>query len=77
MPEMWEDIRVNVIRSQPVDQNGPCANHRPADDDKTTVLEPGTDICKRNNVSLTLFKTMKIYPLKKKFFQKVSFFLQM
>jgi len=41
MPEMWEDIRVNVIRSQPVDQNGPCANHRPADDDKTTVLEPG------------------------------------
>ena len=44
MPEMWEDIRVNVIRSQPVDQNGPCANHRPADDDKTTVLEPGTVI---------------------------------
>ena len=41
MPEMWEDIMVNVIRSQPVDQNGPCANHRPADDDKTTVLEPG------------------------------------
>ena len=41
MPEMWEDIRVNVIRSENVDQTGPCANHRPADDEKTTVLGSG------------------------------------
>ena len=41
MPEMWEDVRVDVIRSENVDQNGPCANHQPADDEKTTVLEPG------------------------------------
>ena len=39
---MWEDIRVDVIRSEPVDQTGPCANHQPADDQKTTVFEAGT-----------------------------------
>ncbi|XP_063445068.1 laminin subunit beta-1-like [Mytilus trossulus] len=42
MPELWEDINVDVIRSQTVDQTGPCANHRPADDKKTTVLQPGS-----------------------------------
>ncbi|XP_063408857.1 laminin subunit beta-1-like [Mytilus trossulus] len=42
MPKLWEDINVDVIRSQTVDQTGPCANHRPADDKKTTVLQPGS-----------------------------------
>ncbi|XP_063411226.1 laminin subunit beta-1-like [Mytilus trossulus] len=42
MPKLWEDINVDVIRSQTVDQTGPCANHRPADEKKTTVLQPGS-----------------------------------
>ncbi|KAK3103280.1 hypothetical protein FSP39_018141 [Pinctada imbricata] len=42
MPDIWEDVRVYVNRDQQPDQNGPCANHRPSDDEKTAVMAPGS-----------------------------------
>ncbi|KAJ8301303.1 hypothetical protein KUTeg_020290 [Tegillarca granosa] len=42
MPERWENVRVTVVRPGEVDQNGPCANHIPSEDQKTTSFNPGS-----------------------------------
>nr|CAD7401088.1 unnamed protein product [Timema cristinae] len=42
LPGKWEDVRVIVERTGPVDQNGPCANSLPQDDIKITDLPEGT-----------------------------------
>lgn len=36
MPEVWEDVKVTIRRDKIPDENGPCANHLPRDDDKST-----------------------------------------
>lgn len=41
MPEVWEDVKVTIRRDKIPDENGPCANHLPRDDDKSTTLNQG------------------------------------
>ncbi|KAJ9579192.1 hypothetical protein L9F63_024702, partial [Diploptera punctata] len=41
VPGRWEDVRVIVERTRPVDPNGPCANSMPQDDIKHTTLPAG------------------------------------
>ena len=41
LPGTWEDVRVIVERTRPVDPNGPCANSIPQDDIKQTSLPAG------------------------------------
>ncbi|XP_033744359.1 laminin subunit beta-2-like [Pecten maximus] len=38
MQDVWEDVRVYVVRPGPVNEFGPCANHMPSDDEKVTNL---------------------------------------
>lgn len=38
MHDVWEDVRVYVVRPGPVNEFGPCANHMPSDDEKVTTL---------------------------------------
>jgi hypothetical protein len=40
-PGKWEDVRVIVERTGPVDRNGPCANSLPQDDIKQDSLPAG------------------------------------
>ncbi|ESO91420.1 hypothetical protein LOTGIDRAFT_209765 [Lottia gigantea] len=40
MPEAWSDVRITVIRDEPIDPNGLCARYNPADDVKTVRLQP-------------------------------------
>lgn len=40
-PGKWEDVRVIVERTGPVDRNGPCANSLPQDDIKRDSLPAG------------------------------------
>lgn len=42
MPEVWEDVKVTIRRDKIPDENGPCANHLPRDDDKSTTLNQGS-----------------------------------
>jgi len=42
MPDVWEDVRVSVIRPDQVDQDGLCGDFSPRDDLKTTSLPPGS-----------------------------------
>jgi hypothetical protein len=40
-PGKWEDVRVIVERTDPIDRNGPCANSLPQDDIKQDSLPAG------------------------------------
>jgi hypothetical protein len=42
MTEVWDSVLVSIRRDKIPDENGPCANHVPRDDEKTTTLNPGT-----------------------------------
>ncbi|XP_071081967.1 laminin subunit beta-1-like [Haliotis cracherodii] len=41
MPEMWEDVRVTVVRPDQVDPDGLCADFNPQEDIKSVTIEPG------------------------------------
>ena len=41
MPERWTDVRVTVVRPEPVVQEGPCGNTIPHDDSKAANLPQG------------------------------------
>ncbi|KAK6176840.1 hypothetical protein SNE40_015066 [Patella caerulea] len=40
MPDAWSDVRVTVIRDEPIDPLGLCARYDPADDVKNIRLQP-------------------------------------
>lgn len=49
MPEVWEDVKVTIRRDKIPDENGPCANHLPRDDDKSTTLNQGLLLAENEN----------------------------
>lgn len=49
MPEVFQDVRVTVIRPDRVDPDGLCGEFNPQDDFKSAALQPG------NRMVLILF----------------------
>ena len=45
MPEVFQDIRVTLIRPERVDPDGLCGDFNPQDDFKNVALQPGIQTC--------------------------------
>lgn len=54
MPEVFQDVRVTVIRPDRVDPDGLCGEFNPQDDFKSAALQPG------NRMVLILFSKLRL-----------------